>query len=127
MDRTPLVIPLVVASLWIAVPVEARHTQGSCPQGTGCIWDETDFRGRKGQVPRSGCIDSRIRSAVNNSDGVLEFFMGAGCYGLRTATLQPGQEAPDLKAGSAAGDCTLGPADPCSDQPPSPAEPSPVS
>jgi hypothetical protein len=117
MNRTPLVMPLVLASLWIAVPVEAGHNRGSCPRGTGCIWDDTNFRGKKGQVPQSGCIDARIRSAVNNSDGVLEFFMGAGCYGLRTATLQPGQEAPDLKAGSAAGDCTLGPADPCSDQP----------
>jgi len=116
MDRYRLVIPVTLALLGIAAPVEAEQ-KAPCPDEVGCIWDKTDFRGKKGQVPPSGCIDARIRSAANNTDGALEFFMGAGCYGVRVETLQPGQAAADLKAGSAAGDCTVGPADPCSDQP----------
>lgn len=125
MDRCRLVIPVTVALLGIAAPVEAAP-KATCRDGVGCIWDKTDFQGKRGQVPQGGCIDARIRSAVNYSDGVLEFFMGAGCYGLRTGTLQPGQEAADLRAGSAAGDCKLGPADTCSDEPPeTPEAPSP--
>jgi hypothetical protein len=119
-DRPRLVIPVVVTLLWIAVPVQARSGHGACPEGAGCVWDQTDFRGRRAQVPFNGCIDSNIRSAVNASDEVLEFFMGAGCYGVRAGTLQPGQETSEIKAGSATGDCSHGPVDPCSDEPPSP-------
>jgi hypothetical protein len=119
-DRPRLVIPVVVALLWVAVPVRARTGEPACPKGSGCVWDQTDFRGRRGQVPSRGCIDSNIRSAVNASDGVLEFFMGAGCYGVRAGTLQPGQETSQIKAGSATGDCSQGPVDPCSDETPSP-------
>jgi hypothetical protein len=68
------------------------------------------------QIPSSGCIDSRIRSAVNTSDVPLQFFMGAGCYGPRAGTLQPGQETPEISAGSATGDCSRGPVDGCSDE-----------
>jgi hypothetical protein len=66
-DRPRLVIPVVVTLLWIAVPVQARSGQGACPEGAGCVWDQTDFRGRRAQVPFNGCIDSNIRSAVNAS------------------------------------------------------------
>jgi hypothetical protein len=116
--RSRLVIPLVVALLWVAVPVEAR-SDGACPDGVGCVWDKTDFQGKRAQVPPTGCIDSNIRSAVNATDQVLEFFVGAGCYGLRAGTLQPGDETSQIKAGSATGDCSHGPVDPCSDEPPS--------
>jgi hypothetical protein len=119
-DRPRLVIPVVVAMLWIAVPVEAGHDKAACPEGARCVWDQTDFRGRRAKVPPNGCIDATIRSAVNASDGVLEFFRGAGCYGLRAGTLGPGQQSSQISAGSATGDCSRGPVDPCSDESPSP-------
>jgi hypothetical protein len=111
------VIPLAVVLLWIAVPVAAR-TRNPCPDGSACVWDETNFQGRRAQVPASGCIDSRIRSAVNATDRPLQFFAGGGCYGLRVGTLGPGDESPQISAGSATGDCSHGPVDPCSDEPP---------
>jgi len=119
-DRARLVIPLAVVLLWVAVPVEARTEKGACPAGAGCIWDQTDFQGKRAQVPPEGCIDANIRSAVNGTDRVLQFFGGAGCYGLRVGTLEPGDETSQIKAGSATGDCSHGPVDPCSDEPPSP-------
>jgi len=118
-DRPRLVIPVVVALFWIGVPVQAR-TGKACPSGAGCVWDQTDFRGRRSQVPSNGCIDTNIRSAVNASDNVLEFFMGAGCYGVRAGTLQPGEETSEIKAGSATGNCSQGPVDQCSTETPSP-------
>ncbi|HEV8623568.1 MAG TPA: peptidase inhibitor family I36 protein [Acidimicrobiia bacterium] len=119
-NRPRLVIPVVAALLWLPVPAQASHNEAACPDGTRCIWDQTDFRGRRGQVPETGCIDATIRSAINESDGVLEFFRGAGCYGLRAGTLGPGEQTSQISAGSATGDCSLGPADQCSDEPPSP-------
>jgi len=118
MRRSRLVIPLVVPLLWLAVPVEAR-SEKACPDGVGCVWDRADFQGRRAQVPKTGCIDSNIRSAVNGTDRVLEFFVGAGCYGLRSGSLGPGEETSQITAGSATGDCSRGPVDPCSDEPPS--------
>lgn len=120
MNRTRLVIPLVVTMLWIAAPAEASHDGRACPEGTGCVWDDVNFQGRRAQVPSTGCIDATIRSAVNSSDHVLEFFRGAGCYGLRVGTLQPGDETREISAGSATGDCSRGPVDQCSDEPVSP-------
>lgn len=114
-------IPLAVALLWVAVPAEARAGSGrACPDGAGCIWDQTDFQGRRAQVPPSGCIDANIRSAVNGTDRTLQFFGGAGCYGLRVGTLAPGDETSQIKAGSATGDCSHAGVDTCSDEPPSP-------
>ena len=108
----------------IAVPVRAQGDKAHCPRGGGCVWNETSYQGKMAQVPSTGCIDSNIRSAVNTSDRPLEFFMGAGCYGPRAGTLQPGQETPQISAGSATGDCTTATVDPCSDDPaPSPEPP----
>ena len=121
MDRSRLVIPVVVPLLWLAVPVQAGAGSASCPDGAGCVFSQTDFRGKRAKVPSDGCIDTSIRSAANASDHVLEFFMGAGCHGLRVGTLQPGQEAADLRAGSATGDCGQGAVDPCADTPDTPA------
>jgi hypothetical protein len=64
-------------------------------------------------VPSAGCIDSRIRSAANNSDELMQFFMGGGCTGPVAATLQPGQEAPEIGAGSASRGCSASAADSC--------------
>jgi hypothetical protein len=98
---------IVVALLWIAAPVQARNDdKDACPGGAGCVWDQSDFRGDRTEVPSAGCLDSRIRSAVNNSDELLQFFMGGGCTGPVAATLQPGQEASRLGAGSAARGCS---------------------
>ena len=119
-SRPRMVIPVVAALLWLPVPAQAGHDRAACPDGKRCIWDQTDFQGRRGQVPETGCIDATIKSAVNESDGVLEFFRGAGCYGLRAGTLGPGEQTSQISAGSATGDCSLGPADQCSDEPPSP-------
>ena len=123
MDRSRLAIPVVVALLWIATPVQARTDQAACPKGTGCVWNQTDFRGSRTQVPSSGCIDSNIRSAVNTSDEAIEFYTGGGCAGLRAGTLQPGEEAPRMSAGSAGsatGDCSDNPVDSCGGEIPSP-------
>jgi len=115
--RSRLVIPLVVPLLWLAIPAEAGSGR-ACPDGVGCIWNKADFQGKRAQVPPSGCIDSNIRSAVNSTNRVLQFFVGAGCYGLRAGTLGPGDETSQITAGSATGDCSHGPVDPCSDEPP---------
>lgn len=122
MDRSRLAIPVVVALLWVATPAQARSDKGNCPRGAGCIWDQMGFRGRMAKVPSGGCIDSTIRSAVNSSDEVVELYSGAGCYGLRAATLQPGDEAPQVSAGSAGsatGQCSDNPAGSCSGEVPS--------
>ena len=124
MDRSRLVIPLVVASLWIAVPVEARQN-AACPDGAACVWNQTDFRGSRAQIPPDGCIDSNIRSAVNATDRVLEFFISGGCAGARAGSLQPGQETPRISAGSATGNCSHGPVDQCSGETETPETPSP--
>ncbi|MCA1846074.1 MAG: peptidase inhibitor family I36 protein [Actinobacteria bacterium] len=107
-------IPAVVLLLWIALPVQARSDEKTaCPGGSGCVWDHTDFRGARTQVPSAGCIDSRIRSAANNSDEIMQFFMGGGCTGPVAATLQPGQDAPEIGAGSASRGCSASAADSC--------------
>jgi Peptidase inhibitor family I36 len=99
------------------VPVQAQSDRSSCPRGSGCVWNQTSFQGKMAEVPSTGCIDSKIKSAANDSDGTIAFFMGAGCYGPRAGTLRPGQEAPEINAGSATGDCSQGGAvDPCDDQ-----------
>ncbi len=124
MDRPRLVIPVMVALLWIAVPVQAGAGQAPCPEGAGCVWNQTDFRGKRAKVPSNGCIDTSIRSAVNASDQPLQFFMGSGCYGVRVATLKPGQEAAEIRAGSASANCSFGVPDPCTDDVPLPEAPS---
>jgi hypothetical protein len=55
---------------------------------------------------------------VNNSDELMQFFMGGGCTGPVAATLQPGQEAPEIGAGSAARGCSASAADSCGEDPP---------
>lgn len=109
-----MVIPAVVALLWIALPVQARSAGTvACPGGSACVWDHSGFRGARTEVPSAGCIDSRIRSAANNSDELMQFFMGGGCTGPVAATLQPGQEAPEIGAGSASRGCSASAADSC--------------
>ena len=103
MNRARLVILAAVALILIAGSVPAQAEKTACPRGTGCVWDQTSFRGRMAEIPSAGCIDSRIKSAVNTTDRTLEFFMGAGCYGPRAGTLKPGQETPEISAGSATG------------------------
>jgi hypothetical protein len=56
---------------------------------------------------------------MNATDRPMQFFAGGGCAGLRVGTLGPGEESPQLSAGSATGECSHGPVDPCSDEPPS--------
>jgi Peptidase inhibitor family I36 len=112
-DRSRLVIPLAVASLWIAVPVDAQ-VRAACPDGAACVWTKKDFRGSRAQIPPRGCIDSNIRSAVNGTDRVLQFFLSGGCAGVRVGHLEPGQESARISAGSATGDCTNSPVDQCS-------------
>ena len=129
MRRIRFVVLAAAALVLVAGPAGAHTTQTACPRRGACVWNETTFQGRMAQVPKAGCIDSSIRSAVNTSDRTIEFFMGAGCYGPRAGTLNPGQETPDIKAGSATGDCRVGSTfDPCSDdsqpEPPSPGAPS---
>jgi hypothetical protein len=104
---------MAVALFTIAVPVRAQSDHTACPEGAGCVWDQTDFRGRKAEVPSTGCIDSNIKSAVNGSDEPLELFTGAGCYGPRAGVLMPGQESPQIHAGSATNDCTHDAVDQC--------------
>jgi hypothetical protein len=118
MKRYALVAAAVAALLTVALPVGAQSGKSACPRRSACVWTEQTFQGRMAQVPPSGCIDQSIRSAVNTSDRTIEFFMGAGCYGPRAGTLQPGQETPEIRAGSATGDCKVGSTvDPCSDDP----------
>ena len=121
MDRSRLVIPVVVPLLWMTVPVRADTGSAACREGAACVWGQTDFRGKRAQVPPNGCIDTSIRSAVNASDEALELFMGAGCHGLQAGTLQPGEEASDIHAGSATRDCDQGAVDSCTPEtPPTP-------
>jgi len=112
---------IVVALLGVGQPVQARNAdKAACSRGAGCVWDQTEFQGHRTQVPSAGCIDSRIRSAVNNSDEVLQFYMGGGCTGPVAATLQPGQDAPDIGAGSATRGCSRSAAEDCGEDEPSP-------
>jgi hypothetical protein len=123
MNRSRLTVPVVAALLWVAPPVQARTDKGACPRGSGCVWDQTNFQGSMAQVPRKGCIDDDIRSAVNTSDEAIAFFTGSGCVGLQAGTLQPGEEAPQINAGSAGaatGDCSDNPVDSCGGEVPSP-------
>ena len=124
MNRTRLVIPLAVASLWIAVPVEAQAT-ATCPDDAACVWTKKDFQGSRAEIPASGCIDSNIRSAVNNTDQVLQFFLSGGCAGARAGHLPPGGESARIEAGSATGDCANGPVDQCSGDTETPETPAP--
>ena len=104
---------MAVALFTMAAPVRADSDRNGCPGGAGCVWDQTGFQGDMTKVPSTGCIDTSVRSAVNNSRETLEFFMGAGCYGPRAGTLQPGQEAPEIHAGSATASCTHDAVDQC--------------
>jgi hypothetical protein len=113
--RSRLVIPLVVALQWVAVPGEARSQNAGCPDGAACVWNKPDFQGARAQIPPTGCIDSNIRSAVNGTDRVLVFFLSGGCVGAQAGTLAPGQEAARMGAASATGDCSHGPVDQCDD------------
>lgn len=124
MDRSRLVIPLAVASLWIAVPVEVQ-AKASCPDGAACVWTKRDFQGSRAQIPTAGCIDSNIRSAVNNTDRVLQFFLSGGCAGARAGHLEPGEESAQIEARSATGDCANGPVDQCSGDTETPETPTP--
>jgi hypothetical protein len=120
-NRSRLVIPLVVPWLWVAVPAQAGDQ--TCPDGAACIWGQTDFRGSRVQVPSDGCIDSSIRSAVNRSDQVIHFFASGGCVGAEVATLAPGEVNPRMGASSATGDCSNDVVDPCSGETPTPPAP----
>lgn len=112
MHRSRLVIPLAVAMLWIAVPVEAQ-TKAACPDGAACVWTKKDFQGSRAQIPPDGCIDSNIRSATNGTDKVLYFFLSGGCAGAQAGQLQPGQQNANIDARSATGDCASGPVNQC--------------
>jgi hypothetical protein len=119
--RVRPVILIVVALLGVGVPVQARDgNKAACPRGSGCVWDQTEFQGDMTKVASAGCLDSRIRSAVNNSDEVLQFFMGGGCTGPVAATLQPGQDAPQIGAGSASRGCSPNAAEDCGGEEPAP-------
>ena len=117
MKRLRFVVLLAAALALVAGPVDAHTTKTACPQRSACVWNQPTFQGGMVKVPPTGCVDSRIRSAVNTSERTLQLFTGAGCYGPRAGTLQPGEETPEVNAGSATDDCTKGPADPCSDDP----------
>ena len=105
---------------WMAVPAQAGHNPAACPEGAACVWDQTDFRGDRTEVPSSGCLDSRIRSAVNGSDEPLQFYMSGGCAGPVATTVQPGDEAAQVSAGSAARGCSPSPVDSCGGETPTP-------
>jgi hypothetical protein len=113
LHRFRLVIPLVAALLWMAVPAEAGNDRKACPEGSGCVWDETNFQGARTEVPADGCLDSKIKSAVNTSDRVLVFYLGGGCEGPRAGELDRGQEYSRIDARSATGDCSRDPVDRC--------------
>jgi hypothetical protein len=108
-----LIIPLVAALLWIGVPADAGSGTAGCPQGSGCVWTETNFEGSRTQVPSHGCIQSKIRSAVNGSDDVLVFYLGGSCQGPQAGRLEPGQDSSEMDARSATGDCSQDTVDPC--------------
>ena len=122
-DRSRLVIPLVVPLLWLAVPGVARSEGAPCPDGAACVWNKPDFQGARAQIPPSGCIDSNIRSAMNGTDRELVFFFSGGCVGAQAGTLAPGQESARMGAASATGDCSSGAVDQCDEDPPTPTTP----
>jgi hypothetical protein len=108
-----LIIALVAALLWIAFPADAGSGTAGCPEGSGCVWTETNFEGARTQVPSHGCIQSTIRSAVNGSDDVLVFYLAGNCQGPQAGRLEPGQNSPEMDARSATGDCSQDTVDPC--------------
>ena len=116
MRQLRFVVLTAATLVLLASPVGARTTRTACPNGSACIWTEPTFQGRMAQVPPTGCIDSSIRSAVNTSDRTIQLFTGSGCYGPSAGTLQPGQETPEIKAGSATGDCKPSTVNPCNDE-----------
>jgi Peptidase inhibitor family I36 len=111
-QRRRLLVLLVAALAALAVAGPASARKGVCPRGSGCVWDEENFQGQMAQVPRNGCIDAHIRSAANGSDRPLQLFMGAGCRGPLAGTLPPGEDSPQISAGSATGAAAEDPADP---------------
>jgi hypothetical protein len=113
LNRSGLIIPLVAALLWIGVPADAGNGKAACPKGSGCVWTETNFEGSRTEVPSDGCIDSKIKSAVNTSDAVLVLYVGGGCQGPRAGRLDPGQDYSRIDARSATGDCSQDSVDPC--------------
>jgi hypothetical protein len=122
MKQLWFVVP-AAALAFAAGPVGARTTKTACGQKSACVWTDPTFQGRMAQVPARGCIDSSIRSAVNNSGRTIYLFTGSGCYGPRAGALQPGEETPEISAGSATGNCTTAAGDPCGDDPTVPPEP----
>lgn len=118
--RTELLVAVALLG-WLAAPAQAGHNPAACPEGAACVWDQTDFRGDRTEVPSSGCLDSRIRSALNGSDEPLSFYMSGGCAGPVAATLAPGQAEPRISAGSAARGCSPTPVDSCGGETPAPA------
>jgi len=112
--RSRFLVLAAVSLVPLAVPVAAQARKTACPEGAGCVWDQRDYEGRMAKVPSTGCIDAAIRSAVNASDQPIQFFVGAGCRGARAGTLPPGEESSQINAGSATGNCTDDPTDPCS-------------
>jgi hypothetical protein len=122
LNRSRLIIPLVAALLWIGVPADAGNGKAACPKGSSCAWNEFNFEGSRTEVPSDGCLDSKIRSAVNTSDTVLVLYYGGGCQGPRAGRLDPGQDYPRIDARSATGDCSQDSVDPCGGEtvPPAP-------
>lgn len=115
--RPRLIIPLVAALLWIAVSAGAGGGKAACPKGTGCVWSEFNFDGSRTEVPSDGCLDSKIRSAVNTSDTALVLYLGGACQGPQAGRLEPGQDYSRIDARSATGDCSQDPVNPCNGQP----------
>jgi hypothetical protein len=121
LTRSRLVVPLIPALLWIGAPADAGSGKAGCPEGSGCVWTETNFEGSRTQVPSNGCIQSKIRSAVNRSDDVVVFYLGGSCQGPQAGRLNPGEENPEIDAQSATGNCEQDTVDPCGAEPIQPA------
>src|SRR5437764_13476905 len=114
MTRVRFVLLTAAALTIVAGPVGAHTTKTDCPRDAACVWDHPTFQGAMVEVPPTGCVDTRIRSAVNTSDRTLGFFMFAGRYAPAPGTLKPGRQIAQISAGSATGVCAWAPADPCS-------------
>ena len=121
-NRSRLVIPLLLPWLCVAGPAQARD-QAGCPEGSACIWNQSDFQGSRVQVPSDGCIDSGIRSAINRSDRVIHFYASGGCVGAEVATLAPGEVNPRMGASSATGECSNDVVGSCGGDDPAPPAP----